>query len=132
MMENTLIVLFVAMISMPSLLAEAPNLPTETIALWPEATAGIDPAIPEKASKLESGKAQATFESSKPLESALLVSTTGTGHTGTRTWVETPATLKADGDKWNAEADVPAGTTACFLNVKTGSLTATSDYFEIK
>ena len=90
------------------------------------------PWIQEKSSKLESGKAQATFESSKPLESAVLVSTTGTGHTGTRTWVETPATLKADGDKWNAEADVPAGTTACFLNVKTGSLTATSDYFEIK
>jgi len=90
------------------------------------------PWIQEKSSKLESGKAQATFESSKPLESAVLVSTSGTGHTGTRTWVETPATLKADGDKWNAEADVPAGTTACFLNVKTGSLTATSDYFEIK
>ena len=49
MMENTLIVLFVAMISMPSLLAEAPNLPIETIALWPEGTAVIDPAIPEKA-----------------------------------------------------------------------------------
>ena len=90
------------------------------------------PWIQEKSSKLESGKAQATFVSSKPLESAVLVSTTGTGHTGTRTWVETPATLKADGDKWNAEADVPAGTTACFLNVKTGPLTATSDYFEIK
>ena len=33
---------------MTSLLAEAPNDPTETIALWPEGTAGIDPAIPEK------------------------------------------------------------------------------------
>ena len=91
-----------------------------------------NPWIQEKSSKLESGKAQATFVSSKPLESAVLVSTTGTGHTGTRTWVETPATLKPDGDKWNAEADVPAGTTACFLNVKTGPLTATSDYLEIK
>ena len=90
------------------------------------------PWIQEKSSKLESGKAQATFVSSKPLESAVLVSTTGTGHTGARTWLETPATLKSDGDKWNAEADVPADTTACFLNVKTGPLTASSDYFEIK
>ena len=90
------------------------------------------PWIQEKSTKLESGKAQASFVSSKPLESAVLVSTTGTGHTGARTWLETPATLKPDGDKWNAEADVPADTTACFLNVKTGPLTASSDYFEIK
>ena len=90
------------------------------------------PWISEKSSKLEGGKAQATFASTKTIESAVLVSTTGTGHTGTRTWVENPATLTKSGDLWVADAAVPEGTTACFLNVKTGPLTATSDYFEIK
>ena len=90
------------------------------------------PWIQEKSSKLESGKAQATFSSTKPLESAVLVSTTGTGHTGTRTWVETPAALSQTGDLWTAVAAVPEGTTACFINVKNGPLTSSSDYFEIK
>ena len=90
------------------------------------------PWIQEKSSKLESAKAKATFESSKPLESAVLISTTGTGHTGSRTWVETPATLTQENGLWVAEADVPQGTTACFLNLKAGPLTASSDYFEIK
>jgi len=90
------------------------------------------PWIQEMSSKLESGKAQATFVSSKPLESAVLISTTGTGHTGSRTWVETPATLTQENGLWVAEADVPQGTTACFLNLKAAPLTASSDYFEIK
>jgi Tfp pilus assembly protein PilX len=90
------------------------------------------PWIQEKSSKLESGKAQATFSSTKPLESAVLVSTTGTGHTGTRTWVETPAALSQTGDLWTADVAVPEGTTACFINVKNGPLTSSSDYFEIK
>jgi len=90
------------------------------------------PWIQEKSSKLESAKAKATFESSKPLESAVLISTTGTGHTGSRTWVETPATLTQENGLWVAEADVPQGTTAYFLNLKAGPLTASSDYFEIK
>jgi hypothetical protein len=90
------------------------------------------PGIQQKSSKLESGKAQASFVSAKPLESAVLVSTTGTGHTGTRTWVETPATLGQTGDLWVADAAVPEGTTACFINVKNGPLTISSDYFEIK
>ncbi len=90
------------------------------------------PWIQEKSSRLESAKAKATFESSKQLESAVLVSTTGTGHTGSRTWVETPATLTQENGLWVAEANVPQGTTACFLNLKTGPLTASSDYFEIK
>jgi dienelactone hydrolase len=90
------------------------------------------PWIQEKSSKLESGKVQASFVSSKSLESAVLVSTTGTGHTGTRTWVETPATVTQIGSLWVADAAVPAGTTACFINVKNGPLTISSDYFEIK
>jgi dienelactone hydrolase len=90
------------------------------------------PWIREKSSKLEGGKVQATFDSNQSLESAVLVSTTGTGHTGTRTWVETPATVTQIGSLWVADAALPAGTTACFINVKNGPLTISSDYFEIK
>lgn len=90
------------------------------------------PWILEKSSKLEGGKLQAIYDSTKPLESAVLVSTTDTGHTGGRRWIESPATVKKVGDHWIAEASVPEGTTACFINVKNGQLTAMSDYFEVK
>ena len=90
------------------------------------------PWIQEKSSKLENGKAQATFASTKPLESAVLVSTTGTGHTGGRAWVETPATLAQEGGVWVATATVPEGSTAWFINVKNGPLTTSSDYLECK
>ena len=46
------------------------------------------PWIQEKSSKLESGKAQATFESSKLLESVVLVSTTGIGLAARSGWLE--------------------------------------------
>jgi hypothetical protein len=90
------------------------------------------PWIQEKSSKLENGKAQATFASTRPLESAVLVSTTGTGHTGGRAWVETPATLAQEGGVWVATATVPEGSTAWFINVKNGPLTTSSDYLECK
>jgi dienelactone hydrolase len=88
--------------------------------------------IREKSSKCEGGKLQAVFDSKQPLESAVLVSTTGTGHTGTRTWVETPATIIQTGRLWESNATIPKGTTACFINVKSGQLVASSEYFEIK
>lgn len=90
------------------------------------------PWILQSSSKLARGKVEALFDSMKPLESAVLVSTSDTGHTGSRKWIETPASLNKVGDRWLAEAAVPEGTTACFLNVKSGPLTATSDYHEIK
>lgn len=71
-----------------------------------------------------SSKLEASFDSTKPLDSAVLVSTTESGITGSRKWIESSATLKKDGDLWVAEAAVPAGTTACFINVKSGQLTA--------
>ncbi|NBS53610.1 MAG: dipeptidyl aminopeptidase [Spartobacteria bacterium] len=90
------------------------------------------PWIREKSSKLEGGKMQAIFDSTKPLESASLVSTTDTGHTGGRRWIINPATLSQNEGVWVVDAAVPEGTTACFLNVKTGPLTASSDYFQNK
>ena len=76
------------------------------------------PWIREKFVRLEDGKAQAAFDSTRPLESAALVST--------------PASLTQKADLWVADATVPKGTTACFLNVRTGPLTASSDSFEVQ
>lgn len=90
------------------------------------------PWIREISSKRDGLKIQAVFETTTPLESAVLVSTKDAGHTGTRTWVESPASLIKSGESWVAEAFTPEGSTACFLNVKAGLLTATSDYFETK
>ena len=44
----------------------------------------------------------------------------------------TPASLSQNEGVWVVDAAVPEGTTACFLNVKTGPLTASSDYFQNK
>jgi dienelactone hydrolase len=75
---------------------------------------------------------EVTFISSKPLENAVLVSTTDTGVTGSRTWVESPATLTREGGGWIVSAPIPAGTTAWFINVHSGGLTVSSEYNEVK
>jgi dienelactone hydrolase len=85
--------------------------------------------VPES-TKIEGGTLTAVFNSTKPLNAAMLTSTTGTGHTSKRTWIETAAVLKQENGKWIASAPVPAGTTACFMNVSSGQLVATSDYLE--
>jgi dienelactone hydrolase len=90
------------------------------------------PWIRVKSSKLGCGTVQAIFDSTKPLESAVLVSTTGSGHTGSRQWVESPATVRKARGRWIAEAAVPERTTACFINVRNGQLIAISDYHELK
>ena len=72
------------------------------------------------------------FESSRPLDEALLISTADTGITGKRKWIESPAKLERMADQWVVTATQPEGTTACFINVKSGDLTLTSDYTQIK
>lgn len=72
-----------------------------------------------------------SFESSKPLDSAELISTVDTGVTGDRTWVQTPLTRPLqDGSVWRVSADVPPESTAWFINVKSGDLVASSDLAE--
>lgn len=73
---------------------------------------------------------EVSFISSKPLTSATLVSTNDTGVTGGRSWAEHPATLRREGKGWRASAQLPAGATGWFINVKAGELTASSDYQE--
>ncbi len=73
---------------------------------------------------------QVTFESDRPLDKAVLISTTDRGLTGKRTWVETPAGLKKSGDQWTASSALPPGTTGWFINVHSGNLISSSFYEE--
>ena len=82
--------------------------------------------------KTESGTAIAVFHSTKPITSAVLVSTTDQGFTGTRKWVETPAMAASGGGGTTASAPLPPGTTAWYINAYADKLTLTSDYQEIK
>jgi len=72
------------------------------------------------------------FSSTKKPTSATLVSTIDTGVTGGRTWVETQATVEKQGDDWRASAPLPAGTTAWFINIRSNTLTASSEFQEVK
>jgi dienelactone hydrolase len=74
--------------------------------------------------------ARVSFASSKPLDRAVLVSTTGSGITGSRTWTESPAKLEQQGGQWHATATLSHGTTAWFINVHSGALVSSSDFQE--
>ena len=74
---------------------------------------------------------EVAFVSSKPLEKAVLISTTDTGVTGSRKWVESSAALTREGDVWIVSAPLPAGTTAWFINVHSGGLTVSSEFQEV-
>ena len=74
-----------------------------------------------------------SFQSSKPFVSATLVSTTDTGVTGERKWIESPASLKQVDDSYSISSKIPAGSTAWFVNAITkDGLTVSSDYQEAK
>lgn len=85
--------------------------------------------VPES-TKIDGGTLTAVFNSTKALDSATLISTTGTDDTSKRQWIETASVLIQENGKWIAAVPVPQGTTACFLNVSSGKLVATSDYLE--
>jgi len=71
---------------------------------------------------------EVAFAATRPLDRALLVSTTGAGYLGARQWTESPATLEKHGNEWRVMADLPSGTTGWYVNVRSGPLTASSDY----
>lgn len=76
----------------------------------------------------EGGLVEADFSATEKLDSAVLVSTTDSGVSSSRTWVETPAKLSRNGTSWTASANLPEGTTAWFLNVIAAGVVASSDY----
>ncbi|MGZ0655750.1 acetylxylan esterase [Coraliomargarita sp. W4R72] len=72
-----------------------------------------------------------TFRSIKPLDAAVLVSTVDDGVMGDRKWVEKPlGSLEERGNNLTVKAKIPEGSTAWFVNVKSGDLIASSDFFE--
>ena len=80
--------------------------------------------------EVENGTASCEFTATKPLDQAVLVSTTDTGFTGARKWIQSPAQLSEAGKVWRVTAPLPEGTTAWFINVHSGKLTVSSDFQE--
>ena len=80
---------------------------------------------------VKNSTAMASFSSEKPFEGAVLVSTTDEGITGLRNWTETSATLAKNKNVWTATAPLLPGTTAWFLNFKTGDLIASTDFQQV-
>ncbi|MBI5694108.1 MAG: dipeptidyl aminopeptidase, partial [Verrucomicrobia bacterium] len=83
------------------------------------------------AQRASGGEARVEFVSTDPLDSAALLSSADPGITGARKWMATSATLERRADRWVATAPLPPGTRAWFINVRRGSLTASSDFHEI-
>lgn len=76
----------------------------------------------------ENGIARVEFTSTKDLDKAVLISTMDTGITGDRKWLETSAELMKGDTTWTCSSPLPEGTTSWFINVRSGELTASSDY----
>ena len=79
---------------------------------------------------LKTDRYVAKFRTTKPIDDAVLVSTTETGFTGDRAWIQTPAKLNKVEGEWVVTATLPVATTAWFINLKSGKLTASSDFEE--
>lgn len=83
--------------------------------------------------ELDGDRYHASFRTTQPAEGAVLISTVDTGFTGNRTWTQSAAELNAAelnnvNGEWMVTATLPPGTTAWFVNLKSGSLTASSDF----
>jgi dienelactone hydrolase len=83
-------------------------------------------------SQIKAGSVFVTFAATKPLDHAMLISTTDTGFTGNRKWTELPAKLENQGNAWLVTVPLPAATTSWFVNVRSGGLTVSSDYQAVK
>jgi dienelactone hydrolase len=76
----------------------------------------------------EGGSISVEFNCSKPLFSASLLATSGSGHTGNRDWVETTARLtRGPEGNWQVTADLPPGTSGWFVNVSAAGSDSDSD-----
>ena len=93
---------------------------------------GQGPWCVQTDASLQADTCKVTFQSTKALNAVMLISTTDRGVSGERTWVETPATVARNGVAWIATATLPTGSTAWFMNVKSGDLIASSDYQQVK
>lgn len=74
---------------------------------------------------------EVVFDSSKSLDRAVLISTTDKGYSGGRKWMQVPAQLSAQDQRWTVDAELPEATTGFFVNVYAGDLVVSSEYFEV-
>lgn len=79
---------------------------------------------------LEGSRFAARFASERKLDNAVLISTRNSVFTGNRQWIETPAKLVKDKNVWLITGEVPRGSTAWFINIRSDSLTVSSEYTE--
>lgn len=88
------------------------------------------PWLRQEALRVAQNRAVVEFSSSKAVDRAVLFSTSDSGFTGQRKWIETAATVEQHGTLVRATASLPSGTHAWFLNVFAGDLTGSSDFVE--
>lgn len=128
-------------VSGPSAVSLVPGMSHGHNSAWkrPESYAFADSVLKEggpwclcTGTHLQGGILLADFNAKQRPDKSVLVSTSGTGFTGSRVWVQTPATLKEGKGGWTASATIPPGTTACFLNVMRGDLVSSSGYLEME
>jgi dienelactone hydrolase len=72
------------------------------------------------------GLVAAEFESTRRIEKASLIWTSGHGLTGQRIWNEARAQVETSGTTATVSADLPEGVTAWFINVTSDGLTGSS------
>ncbi len=92
------------------------------------------PWCSQSSASASDGKANVTWTivGKQQIDQARLVTTTEDGATGSRKWVETPATLQRNGPVWTATAKLPSVATAWFMNAQCGDLIVSSEYQETK
>jgi hypothetical protein len=103
----------------------------ESYAFADSIIAGGTPWCVQQGASVSNGIAEVTFQSTKVLDDAVLISTIFGGLTSERVWNETPATLVDNGGgSYTLSATLPEYTTAWFINGHSGSLVVTSDFIE--
>ncbi len=85
------------------------------------------PWLCEMSRKKQNDRVCVEFKSAKPVDRAVLISTTDAGFTGSRKWVETEATFELQKGRVLVSAKLPLHTRAWFVNVRSGILTGSSD-----
>ena len=88
------------------------------------------PWLRQESLGVDRGRAVVEFSCSRIIDGAVLISTVESGYTGSRKWVETSATVEQRGAHTRIKAVLPPGTRAWMINVRSGNLTASSDFVE--
>ena len=106
--------------------------PPDSYAFADSVVSSGEPWLAKTESDLTDGTVRVRFTAAKPLDGASFVWTSDAGFTGSREWNESAAQLSRDGEIWLVTADLPDIATAWFVNVRSGGLTASSDYHEVR